>query len=44
MLIFKKATYGSLNEYIPLNGKFPEDIVRVLFKQIIRALKYAANI
>lgn len=44
MLIFKKATHGSLNQYIPLNDKFSEDIARVFFKQIIRALKYAANI
>lgn len=43
MLVFKYAEHGSLNEYIPLNGKLNEDTTRVIFVQMMSALKYAAN-
>ncbi len=44
MLIFENAIHGSLNEYIPLNGNFSEEIARFYIKSIVSALKYAANI
>ena len=43
MLILKDAKHGSLNDYIPMNGKLPQSISRVIFKQILQGLKYAAN-
>jgi len=43
MILFSYAEQGSLNEYIPLNGRLTEDVSRVMFVQIISALKYAAN-
>lgn len=43
MILFSYAEHGSLNEYIPLNGKLTEDGSRIIFAQIVDALKYAAN-
>lgn len=43
MILFSYAEHGSLNEYVPLNGRLTEDVARVIFIQIVNALKYAAN-
>lgn len=42
MLILESAEHGSLDEYIPANGRLPETMARVLFKQMLSGLKYAA--
>lgn len=43
MILFNYAEHGSLNEYVPLNGRLGEDVTRVIFIQMVNALKYAAN-
>lgn len=43
MILFHYEENGSLNEYVPLNGRLTEDVARVIFVQMINALKYAAN-
>jgi len=43
MILFSYAEHGSLNDYVPLNGKLTEDTSRFMFYQMVSALKYAAN-
>jgi len=44
MLILRSALNGSLNEYIPTNGRLSEPVSRIVFRKIIAAIKYAAYV
>ena len=43
MLVLKWAEHSSLNDYIPMNGRLTEPVARVIFKEMLCGLKYAAN-